>query len=349
MGKKEYLENTESMNAFYSLVLEIERRFEEKFPRMVLEYQFEVSFTVGDHRIKPDVVMRRQVVGKTWHNILAMEYKDSGRAENVLKPEQIVKYNAIDEKVMRESGLQILRNADFEGVSVVYRNRKRNLTCSIRVGYEAISKIINFPLGVFALTGKDLLKIQRVAGSSFELLELVCRKAFLLKELCLFDFKTDIRRRVREVKQLPANIRSNVSVLLAMLLGYSIRFSWKNPNFTVADVIKDSSPITWKIMEKMKNVQRILRVFDGVVERLLVKNKYLESAGKAEILGAKINIYRFCQDRNLLHKKTRDSLLRLVRRYLDEEIFGEKLINELPLFKWSYPGGATKDEDNENV
>ena len=140
-----------------------------------------------------------------------------------------------------------------------------------------------------------------------------------------------------------------MSVLLAMLLGYSIRFSWKNPNFTVADVIKDSSPITWKIMEKMKNVQRILRVFDGVVERLLVKNKYLESAGKAEILGAKINIYRFCQDRNLLHKKTRDSLLRLVRRYLDEEIFGEKLINELPLFKWSYPGKATKDEDNENV
>ena len=340
MGKKEYLENIESMNAFYSLVLEVEKRFRKEFPGMEFMYQFEALFTAGDYKIKPDVMMRYQVGGKILRNVLAVEYKDASRAENVLKKEQIAKYTAVDEKAMRESGLQILRNAIFEGTSVVYKERSKDLTHDVKTRYKEINDVIDFPLGVFALAGRNVLKTRKIVGDSLVLLELACKEAFLFKELCLFDFKTDMKRRVKEVKQLPENIRSNMSVFLAMLLGYSIRLSWKDHVFTVVDVIRSSSPTTWRIMEKIKNVQRILRVFDEVVKNLLVKNKYLILVGETEICvdnktTAGVNSYKFNQDKNLSNKKTRDSLRRLVRKYLDEEIFGEKFIDELPLFKWN--------------
>ena len=343
MAELMYFENMHSMNVFYTLVMKIRETCERKKNCFWFGHQFEVSIKVGESNVKPDAIVKYKFQRMPSNVVLALEYKDCQSAEHVIKIGQITKYENLNGAYMRESGLEILKNSDFGGLSLIYRNNGKNpnLAHNIQLRYEGISNNLNFPFGIYEiseLADGSLLKLEKATGASFAIIDLVGSKPFLYKELCVFDFKLEMRKKVNDIEELPGNVKNNLSVLLSLIIGYGLRLSWKGDSFTIVDAIKFSSPTTWEIMKKIKNVHRVLRLFDNITKRLLVKNKYLMVVGEAEVkledMNIRIEQYKFNSSKNLMHKKTIKSLYRLIEKHFKGKIFEERLINEMPLFKW---------------
>lgn len=120
-------------------------------------------------------------------------------------------------------------------------------------------------------------------------------------------------------------------------MGYIIRNHWKDKSFTVLDVLKQTSnSLDYEIISKLHEPQRLIKLFQYVVDRLLCKNKYLTELNeiREEKIGdsiLKLKVYKVNKEKNLLNSRNRKNLERLIKTNLSSEIYNYRRQYELPL------------------
>ncbi|MBB6061900.1 hypothetical protein HNP65_000322 [Thermosipho japonicus] len=341
--KTKYLENIESMNIFFSVIKKIEKEFKTNYLNGNIYIRYEVSFSAKRQRINPDAVIKyKDNYSSDKYKLIMFEYKDSSKVDNIIKREQILSYNNIDDNSLVGSGLKILKNATFKGLTLSFVENRENLANEILKSLSNLLPEIKFDFSVIKIKTENIyLSIEKIAGKDFELLANI--KRLSKKNICLFDFRTyNIHKNVykRKINELNELERINCSVFLALLMGYIIRNHWKDESFTVLDVLKQTSNnLDYEIISKLHEPQRIIKLFQYVVDKLLCKNKYLTDLNEVreEKIGdsnLKLKVYKVNKEKDLLKSRTRKTLERLIKKNLSSEIYNYRKQYELPLFKY---------------
>lgn len=348
-----YLKNIESMNIFFSIIKKIEKEFITNYSNGNIYIRFEVSFTAKGQKIKPDAVIKYRLdYSDDKHKLIMFEYKDSNNVNYVIKRDQILSYNKIDDSSLIGSGLKILKDATFEGLTLTFVENSKNLTDEILENLNDTLPSINFNFSIIKIkTKNNILYLEKIEGKDFKILTSI--KRLLKKEICLFDLRTfNIHKNVYKINpsELNESERINCSVFLALLIGYITRNYWNDNPFTVLDVIKHTSnSLNYEIISKLHEPRRIIKLFQYIVDKLLCKNKYLIDLNETRTENldgsiVKLKVYKINKEKNLLKSRTQKNLHRLIKNNLSSEIYNFRRQYEMPLFKYNL--NSENEEEN---
>jgi len=321
-----------TLNEFYSIILEIEEKLQKDTIDVFLK--FEPKFL----NYNPDCILKFKRKSNRSYYLFCFEYKDCGYIDSLIKDEQLLKYDTISSADLKAYGLQILKNANFKEVILIFRNIKGKLFADevVEKYSECKNKFKNKEhLRLYHYSYHDetqfKLSINPIDKSSY--LNNYIPKQLIFKNWCQFilDYNPSFDKLKATQNDKTGTLdysKFNLSILFTIALGHIFRNIWNNEPFTVKDLFAFWHKGTLKILNNSHNKDRILRFFNEAIKATFVKKGFLI----ANISEDGTISYVVNKEKKLNNRRTINSLRKMLSEYIEEEKLSKEFWKSLPLF-----------------